>query len=109
MLGATMRCNVSLGPTPVDEECAEVGSGNYGLRAKKECRAYINQLKRIIAANQKSIPEGFTFRIKAHPHDFDTYYEVSVYHDKMECKLAEWIQDNLPSNWDDEAKKELAV
>ena len=100
-----MRECIELGSTPIEEDCAQIGSNDYSLRARKECKAYINQLKRMF-------PEyaDIEYRIKSNPHDFGTYYEVVVCYDtndKVSIEQAFDIEDKLPEYWDSLAKEEL--
>ena len=102
---------IEIGSTPCDEECAQVGADDYSVRAKKECRAYINQLTRMITAAGKEIPDGFRLVVKGNAHDFGTYHEVACkFSDDNEaaCELAYWVESNAPTNWDEQAKLELA-
>ena len=38
---------INIGPTPYDENCAQVGQEGYYIRARKECAAYCRQLRRM--------------------------------------------------------------
>lgn len=62
---------LSLGPVPGDEDCAQVGTPDYYDRAGGECRRHIALLRAKFGAE----PEGARFRIKCCPHDFGTYLE----------------------------------
>lgn len=103
-----MRDWIELGPTPAGESCAQVGQNSYAEQARKEGRAYINQLERMFP----NPPGSARFALKSFPHDFGTYFEVCVvYNDDSE---AEWdfafeVERNLPEFWDDEAKVELGL
>jgi hypothetical protein len=99
---------LTLGSTPCNEDCAQVGTDNYVVRAKKECTAYKNQLER----HFQNFPDGCYLTIKGFPHDFGTYYEVIVRYDENDEASSEFAYDmesNSPVNWDDEAKKELGI
>ena len=73
---------VSIGCSPCDEDCAQVGSDNYQARAKRECRAFVNQLWRIVfkekGISKENAPAGFDIIVKGNSHDFGTYYEVNA-------------------------------
>lgn len=95
-----------LGPTPTDEECAQVGTDDYQDRARKECRAYRNQLLRMFGQPK----EGCKFWIKANPHEFGTYYEVVIQFDERSEEAIDFalnVEGNLPYRWDKEAIEEL--
>jgi hypothetical protein len=49
--------------------------------------------------------------VKSFPHDFGTYREVIVMYDdenEKEYALALEVEGNVPMNWDEKAKEELA-
>jgi hypothetical protein len=99
---------ISIGSTPANESCAQVGTDNYTKRAKKECLAYKNQLERSF----KDSPDGCWLSIKGFPHDFGTYYEVIVRYDENDEKATEFaykMEGESPADWDDEARKELGI
>lgn len=94
----------TLGSVPCDEDCSQVGSNDYHEKSRIECQAYKKQLLRLF-------PNAY-FKIKGFPHDFGTYHEVVVMFtedDEAEVRQAIEIEDSLPENWDDEAKKELTA
>jgi hypothetical protein len=99
---------VSIGSSPCNESCAQVGTDGYTEKAKKECRAFQNQLER----HFKNFPDGCFLSIKSFPHDFGSYLEVIVRYDENDEAAANFaydIENNCPENWDDEAKKELGI
>jgi hypothetical protein len=92
--------------SPVYEDCAQVGSEDYYVQVKKECRALINQLRRQFGNE----PPGCILFIKSNSHDFGTYHEVAAKFDDNNEEAIEYaykIESNLPLRWDEEAKKEL--
>jgi hypothetical protein len=103
-----MRDSIDIGSSPADEDCAQVGSDNYSERARKECKALINQMRREMGNEQGSAQ----FKIKANPHDFGSYYEVVVYFDSNDEKGIEYAfaaEKNLPARWDAQAREELGI
>lgn len=105
-----MKEVVELGATPVNEPCAQVGSEGYAEVALKECRAYRAQLRRVYLAAHGELPEGLTLFIKTTRHDFGEPKEVAAKFEEADRKAlnaAFWLQDNLPYNWDTEAKIQL--
>lgn len=113
-----MRDFISIGPTPPDEDCAQVGAEDYARRAKKECIVYANQLKRMLT--------GGSFQIKSFDHEFGSYYEVCAIFEtdtpdfshlkpsemtdqQLEAWSAWEAEANGPLKWDEEARKELGL
>jgi len=98
--------SLSLSPTPVGEECAQLGDSNYSSRARKECSAFINQLIREFGEP----PAGAGFKISQNHHDFGTYLDVEISfrdEDEAAAAYAYEIEANLPEYWDEVAHKEL--
>lgn len=104
---------ITLGATPCDEDCAQVGKDNYSVQAKKECVAYIKQLWRILKSrgiNEFTAPIELV--IKSNPHDFGNYLEVNCKfnsNNEEASDLAYELDACAPSNWDDEAREELGM
>jgi hypothetical protein len=102
-----MRDQFELGTTvPHDEPCAQLGGNEYSKFSKMEAKALINQITRIIGQP----PNGSGLKIISCPHDFGTYYDVAVvYNDEDEESEAYMlnVESSIPSNWDEEAIREL--
>jgi hypothetical protein len=98
---------ITLGPTPGNESCAQVGADDYSERVKKESKAYIAQLVRI----NGEPPPGARFCVKNFQHDFGTYHEVAIeYDNSLEAiKYALAVDDSTPGEWDEEARKFLEL
>jgi len=99
---------LSLGPTPNDEPCAQVGQDNYAAQVRKECRAYINQLTRQLG----ELPDSCSFATKSFPHDFGGYREVIINFDEDDntaSAFAFYAEAHAPATWDSEARKELGI
>lgn len=108
-----MKETVYLGSSPPEEDCAQVGEGCYHARARKECRAYINQLYRFLESKgnpKDKLPEGFSLTTKSEAHDYGTYLEVvckfDANHDQS-WDLAHILEGCGPTEWDDLALTEL--
>ena len=108
-----MRDYITIGSTPCDEECAQVGAEGYMERVNKECRVYIRQLWRqllVKGITPHNAPETFNLVVKGNAHDFGTYFEVAIRYDDSNqeaMELALDLENLVPTNWDEEAKKEL--
>jgi hypothetical protein len=98
--------HLTIGPSPAGEDCAQVGSPDYAKQARKECTAFVNQLRRQFGEE----PDGASLRIKSNPHDFGSYYEVGVDYDpddEAAVAYALKVEREAPEEWDAEAQKEL--
>lgn len=103
-----MRDYLSIGSTPCDEPCAQVGSENYSTEMRRESAAFIAQLRRQLGPE----PEGASLRVKSFPHDYGSYHEVVCYFDDQLPASVEYAfkcEAEAPANWDDQAKQELAL
>jgi hypothetical protein len=101
-------CNLYIGESPSDEDCASVGSEDYARRARIECRAFINQIQRKLGPP----PEGVRLFIKSNPHDYGNYYAVEVSFDGDDREQSEYAyacECGGGEHWDREALKEIAV
>jgi hypothetical protein len=97
-----MRDYLSIGSSPYDEDCAQVGSCDYERRSRKELRAFKHQLQRLFPNAE--------IAIKSFPHDFGTYREVCVFfddEDEASTDIALNVESNTPAQWDKEALREM--
>ena len=98
---------ISIGPVPANEECTPVRTGKDYLPAMcQECRAFAHQLRRKFG----DPPADAAFFIKSNPHEFGEYLEVAVRYDPSSREAVEFafrVDDEAPTEWDDEAQKEL--
>lgn len=104
-----MKEYLELSSVPCDEPCAMVGEADYSTRARLECRAFIGQLERTFP---QAIEAGCYFKTRSNPHDFGSYYEVSVVYDdddEAQAEAAFEIESNLPMEWDNDARNFLAA
>lgn len=93
------KYHVSLGATPGDEECAQLGSPSYHERAREECQRYINQIRKLNGPE----PEGAKLKIKSFPHDFGSYLEVVCEYDSDSDAATAYafeVENDLPANWE---------
>lgn len=97
---------MNIGATPSCESCAQLGSEGYEVRALAECRAYKNQLLRVIRAAGCKVPDTF-LRISKNEHDFGTYYEVAINDPEERFSAAAIWAEAGCEEWDDEARAEL--
>lgn len=100
-----MNCFV-VGSSPYEEDCAQVGSDDYIEVAIKECKVFINQIRREFGEE----PAETELKIKSFNHDFGTYYEVVCYYNKNNeesLRYALKCENDCPLKWDKEALLEL--
>ena len=96
---------LNIGATPNEEDCAQVGSADYKERARTECRAYMEQIRKHYPE-----PENGCLAVKRFPHDFGTYYEVVAYYDPEDSTASRWAFDiegddlGVLATWDEEFK-----
>lgn len=103
-----MRDTLSIGPTPSGETCQQLGASYDPIRARQECAAFRNQLRRMFP----DCPAGTGLVILANPHDFGVYLEVAVRYDDEDQDSQDYayhIENNAPENWDAEALAELGI
>jgi hypothetical protein len=101
-----VRDYITLGSSPGNENCTQLGSDNYDIQSRKECLAFKHQLERLFSEP----PEGCYFSVKSFSHDFGTYKEVVCYFDdsiEESCSFAYNAENNTPGSWDKLAKEEL--
>lgn len=91
---------IDIGSSPVDEDCAQVGTENYAPRAREECRKFIELIRTCFGPE----PSGAQLTIKANPHDFGAYYEVVCKYDpdnENAVKYAFAVEGDTPTSWKD--------
>jgi hypothetical protein len=94
-----MRNFFTIGPTPLDEPCAQVGTPDYHEKALPECRRFIALLRRVFGPE----PPGAQLAVKSFPHDFGTYLEVVCYFDTGISESVEYahrLDDETPTTWE---------
>lgn len=102
------RDSISISCTPAAEDCEQLGPNYDPVRARKECQAFIGQLRRMFGEE----PAGARLKIVSNPHDFGSYLEVEcVYNDENEeaMEYAFRCESEMPEYWDDQAKQELGL
>jgi hypothetical protein len=95
-----MQNFLSLAPAPVEEDCAQMGTAEYPMQARVECRRFIALLRKKFGPE----PEGARLAIKSFPHDFGDYLEVVCYFDETLPESVEYAyrcEDDLPATWED--------
>jgi hypothetical protein len=94
-----IRHFISLGPTPPEEPCAQVGEPDYRRKALAECQRFIVLLRETFGPE----PEGAELQTKSFPHDFGTYYEVVCCYDPDHPASMDYafrLEKETPSTWE---------
>lgn len=98
---------IYLSPTPVEEDCAQVGEPDFRKKATKEMTAFCNQLYREFPEARE---KGVYFRIKWQNHDFGEYGEVVATYEMDDSDAMEFalhVERNIPERWDEKAISDL--
>ena len=94
----SLRDHITLGSTPCDEPCAQVGKDDYEARAQAECRAFIHLTRATLGTE----PRGADLDIRGFQHDYGTYFEVVVYFDgddRAATQYAYRCEADAPTRW----------
>jgi hypothetical protein len=101
-----MRHWIDIGSSPPGEPCAQVGTDDYFVRARRECKAYIALLRRALGPE----PPGAALAVHANPHDFGTYLSVVCFYEPDQDIAIDYAfrcESEGPEFWDEEARSEL--
>jgi len=93
-----VRDYLNLGPTPCEEECAQLGEDDYAARARAECRRYVALIRAVVGPE----PTGAQLSVRAFRHDFGTYYEVVVEFDDENPTATAYalrVENKAPKYW----------
>ena len=93
-----MRDYFSIGPTPSEEDCAQVGQPDYRRTAMEECQRFIERIRTTLGPE----PPDAELAIKSFPHDFGSYYEVVCYYDttnERSMRYAWKVEKKAPTRW----------
>jgi hypothetical protein len=94
-----MRNYFCLGPSPAEEDCAQVGEPDYREKAVAECARYIQLVRATIGPE----PEGARLSVKWFEHDFGAYCEVVCYFNidiEEAVKYAQRCEEDAPATWE---------
>jgi hypothetical protein len=92
---------LTLGSTPIEEDCVQVNrDGDYLEAMRAECARYCEMLR-------KRFPEAaHLIRMKRFSHDFGPYFKACVVFDdddEKQTELAYWVENDPPATWTDDA------
>lgn len=94
-----MRNYFCLGPTPSEEDCAQVGTPGYQRNAIAECTRFIQRIRDTLGLE----PEGAELAVKSFDHDFGVYYEVVCWFEtdnEAAIAYAQRCDSNAPATWE---------
>lgn len=97
-----MKDYIDIGPTPPGEDCEQLGPNYDGAKARRECNAYIAQLRRTFGDE----PDGARLSVKRHNHDFGEYIDVVCHYDDEKPASMDYAykcEGDGPENWDNAA------
>ena len=89
---------LSLGPAPADETPVQVGHPDYHDRALKESRLFVRAIRQVCGDE----PAWARLSVTRHPHDFGTYYDVTLKYDgdnPEAVEYAERLDRHAPATW----------
>ena len=92
---------LSIGSSPCDEDCVQVGEEDYWARMLLECKKF----KELIHQSCGSPPVGARLIIKTFQHDFGKYAEVCVEFEEGNKEATEYayrVDREAPTRWKDE-------
>lgn len=97
-----------LGSAPSGEDCAQLGRPEFRRHAGRECRAFIDQLRRLNGRE----PDGARLYVAENPHDFGVYLSVNCRFDPLLPESVDYAfrceGDGYPEAWDDQAREDLS-
>jgi hypothetical protein len=96
---------ITIGPTPCEESCAQLGTPTYPERSSIECRVFRRMLLRSFPP-----PADESARLVIHksPYEEASYREVGVrYSGAAGLAYGLMIERTVPTRWDDLAREEL--
>lgn len=103
---------MQIGSTPWGEDCTQTTDPDYQAKGQKECREYMQQLKRHYTASHDEKELPCMLVIVGNPHDYGTYYTVDAMWDptnEAAEAAAYWLESNSPELWDEVARQNMGL
>ena len=88
-----------IGPSPCEENCAQVGESGYREKALAECTRFIQLLRDTFGPE----PDSARLSVKWFEHDFGAYCEVVCYFNtdsQASVEYAQRCEDHAPATWE---------
>jgi len=95
-----MREYLTIGSSPAEEDCAQVGDDDYDQKSREECQRFIELIRKKFGDE----PKGARLSIKSFLHDYGSYREVVCYYDDEFPKSVDYafnVENNAPATWED--------
>lgn len=102
-----MKDYISIGSTPRDEPCAQVGDPEYREKALTECQRFIQLLRQTFGPE----PRGAWLTTKWFLHDFGEYLEVVCYFTaeiEASVEYALRCEAEMPTTWGETTAEQTA-
>ena len=98
---------MTIGPSPCEAACAQVGQPDNEEQSRRECQVFQRMLERMFP-----LPDGVPVRyvVKSFPHEFGAYREVCVRYEDTDGQASDhacMVEGNTPAEWDAIARYEL--
>lgn len=95
---------ITFGPCPSSVEAVQLStSEDRSIMMIQQCRKWRDQLEQTLQKSREHRDEKIKFRVKAHEHDFGTYYEVvgsCPDDDERAIEALFWLDSNAPENYE---------
>lgn len=92
---------LTIGSTPHDEPCTQLGDPDYTQKARAECKRFLEQI-----ARHYPEPAGGYLQVKSFSHDFGKYFEVVARFDDTDEEAVNWAyaieadEKGVLANWE---------
>lgn len=115
MFDSSNHDTITLGTTPADEPCAQVGHSLYRELCRIERNAFRSQIQRHYPRPDSLTDSDVRIRVHANAHDFGTYFDLEIVYDSSNPAAVSYafsIEEDAAHKllrWDDEAKTQLRL
>ena len=113
MFNTSNHDTITLGTTPADEPCAQVGHSLYRELCRIERNAFRAQIERHYPRPDALTDADVRIRVQANAHDFGIYFDLEIVYDGSNPAAVEYAYSieedakHLLLKWDDKALAQL--